>query len=104
MFCHLDVHESRAGPVSGAQHQGRHLQPGYHHHPHADRQPSLGPEIPADCLPLLPLHCTYFFFFRKQVLLPVAIMVEMKLVNKSAAYGIYCEYLHIFHFRDQILS
>lgn len=63
LFCLLDVYESGAGPVSRAQHQGRHLQPGFHHHPHADWQPSLGPEIPTNCIPLLPLHCNYFWLY-----------------------------------------
>lgn len=81
VFCHLDVHESGAGPVSGAQHQGRHLQPGHHHHPHADWQPSLGPEVPTDCIPVLPLYCKFFFFLPLRTLTSLSVRWLVNLVK-----------------------
>lgn len=52
-----DLHESRGDPLQGPFDQSRHLQPGGHSHPHADRHPALEVKrYPAFRLPLLPVH------------------------------------------------
>lgn len=51
-----DIHEPRGDSVQGSFHKSRHLQPGSHTHPHADRHPALGEAVPSIGLSLLPVH------------------------------------------------